>query len=180
MNSNEERGCGNGGHCNNCCAACLKTNSESVFSKLIKSELEFLMEEKQTIKFKPGETILKQNTTSTHVVCMKKGYAKVYIEGMKGKMLILKIIGDHDFITGGGIFANNIRHFTVSAITDVECCFIDSEKILNLFSTNSEFAIKQYHDKYESLIIKHSGKPDPKIYARPCSRFASLFKKQCL
>jgi CRP/FNR family transcriptional regulator len=113
------------------------------------------MENRQNIRFKPGETILKQNTSATHVVCMKRGLAKVYIEGMNGKSLILKIIGDLDFITGGGIFANNIRHFTVSAISEVECCFIDSERILKLFSVNSDFAVelmKQHNNQNNELL----------------------------
>jgi CRP/FNR family transcriptional regulator len=114
-----------------------------------------LMENRQNIRFKPGETILKQNTSASHVVCMKRGLAKVYIEGMNGKSLILKIIGDLDFITGGGIFANNVRHFTVSAISEVECCFIDSDKILQLFSINSEFAIElmKHHNNQNNELL---------------------------
>lgn len=137
------------------CVGCLNNNPRSVFSKLSKDELEMLMENRQNIRFKPGETILKQNTSATHVVCMKRGLAKVYIEGMNGKSLILKIIGDLDFITGGGIFANNIRHFTVSAISEVECCFIDSERILKLFSVNSDFAVelmKQHNNQNNELL----------------------------
>jgi CRP/FNR family transcriptional regulator, polysaccharide utilization system transcription regulator len=137
------------------CVGCLNNNPRSVFSKLSKDELEMLMENRQNIRFKPGETILKQNTSATHVVCMKRGLAKVYIEGMNGKSLILKIIGDLDFITGGGIFANNIRHFTVSSISEVECCFIDSERILRLFSVNSDFAVelmKQHNNQNNELL----------------------------
>lgn len=138
-----------------CCAGCLKEDRGCVFSKLSKEEMEMLMENKQSIRFNQGETILKQNTSSTHVVCMKKGLAKVYIEGMNGKSLILKIIGELDFITGGGIFANNTRHFTVSAITEVECCFIDSERVLKLFALNNDFAIelmKQHNHQNNELL----------------------------
>ncbi|NQU84487.1 MAG: Crp/Fnr family transcriptional regulator, partial [Mariniphaga sp.] len=138
-----------------CCTGCLKENPRSVFAKLSRDELEMLMENKQSISFSPGETILKQNTSSTHVVCMKKGLAKVYIEGMNGKKLILKIIGDFDFITGGGIFANNVRHFTVTAVNAVDCCFIDSEKILKLFEKNSDFAIElmKYHNNQNNELL---------------------------
>jgi CRP/FNR family transcriptional regulator, polysaccharide utilization system transcription regulator len=138
-----------------CCAGCLKNDSECVFSKLSKDEMTMLMENKQRIHFKPGETILKQNTSSTHVVCMKGGLAKVYVEGMNGKSLILKIIGDLDFITGGGIFSNNIRQFTVSAITEVECCFINSERILKLFALNIDFAIElmKLHNRQNNELV---------------------------
>lgn len=145
--------------CMNCseggCAGCLNNNSGSVFSRLSREELEALMENRQNVRFKPGETILKQNTSSTHVVCMKRGLAKVYIEGMNGKSLILKIIGDLDFITGGGIFANNTRHFTVTAISEVDCCFIDSERILKLFALNSDFAIElmKHHNTQNNELL---------------------------
>ncbi|VAW23666.1 hypothetical protein MNBD_BACTEROID01-1717 [hydrothermal vent metagenome] len=136
---------------NNCCAVCVEEHQSSVFSILPKEDLDILMENKQEISFKPGETILKQNTSSTHVVCIKKGIAKVYIEGVKGRCLILKLISDLDFITGGGIFANHTRHFTVTAITDVECCLINSEQILKLFSKNSEFALEILkHHNYQN------------------------------
>jgi len=140
---------------NNCCAVCVKEHQSSVFSILQKEDLDILMENKQEILFKPGETILKQNTSSTHVVCIKKGLAKVYIEGMKGKSLIIKLIGDLDFITGGGIFANHTRRFTVSALTNVECCFINSEQILKLFSKNSEFALEimKYHNDQNNQML---------------------------
>ncbi|MBN1819335.1 MAG: Crp/Fnr family transcriptional regulator [Prolixibacteraceae bacterium] len=138
-----------------CCARCFHNDSQSVFSRLTKDDLEVLMGNRQSIRFSSGETILKQNTSSTHVVCMKRGLAKVYIEGMNGKKLILKIIGELDFICGGGIFANNVRHFTVSALTDVECCFIDSERILRLFSENSNFAIElmKHHNEQNSALL---------------------------
>lgn len=137
------------------CAACLNDSPRGIFCTLPKEELKHLMEERQCIRFNPGETILKQNTSATHVVCMRKGLAKVYIEGMNGKRLILKIIGELDFITGGGIFVNNTRHFTVTAITEVECCFIDSEKILRLFENNSNFAIElmKHHNRQNNELL---------------------------
>lgn len=138
-----------------CCEVCGKENQNSIFSKLPKEELEVLMNNKQSVHFNPGETILKQNTSSTHVVCIKKGLAKVYIEGMKGRSLILKLISDLDFITGGGIFANNTRNFTVAAITEVECCFIDSKRVLKLFASNSDFAIDllKHHNSQNNELL---------------------------
>ncbi len=129
--------------CNdNCCFSCLKTEGDNLFQSLSEDELKFLMDDKLGVCFKPGETILKQNTSTTHVICVKQGIAKVYIEGINGKNLILKIIGKNDFITGGGIFENSIRHFTVTAISQVNCCFISADKLLKLFAKNNAFAIE--------------------------------------
>lgn len=124
-----------------CCVACFEDQGGSLFKSLSKSELELLVENKQQVTFKAGETILKQNTVSSHIVCLRRGITKVYVESGKGKSLILRLIKDSGMITSGGIFSQNVRQFTVSAVTEVECCFINSEKILHLFSSNGDFAI---------------------------------------
>ena len=37
---------------------------------------------------------------------------------------------------------DEVRHFTAQAVTEVECCFIDSEKIYELISKNNRFAFE--------------------------------------
>ena len=137
-----------GNECNNCektsiCCErnCFKEFETNIFRQLHKHELDFLVEEKQQISYNAKETIIKQNTSSPFVVCMREGIAKVYVEGDKGKNLIVKIIRKGDFISGGGLFNGNIQHFTISAITPVRCCLIDSSKLTKLFSENSKFAV---------------------------------------
>lgn len=101
-----------------------------------------LIEEKRHVHFKAGETIIKQNTSASHVVCIKSGLAKIIAEGEGDKKLILRLVTTHSILTGGGIFINEVRHFTVQAVTELDCCFIDSEKIFELVSRNSQFAFE--------------------------------------
>ncbi|BBE16720.1 transcriptional regulator, Crp/Fnr family [Aquipluma nitroreducens] len=101
-----------------------------------------LVKEKRHVTFNAGETILKQNTSASHVVCIKRGLAKIIAEGDGDKKLILRLVATHSILTGGGIFIDEIRHFTVQAVTQVDCCFIDSEKIYELVSNNSQFAFE--------------------------------------
>lgn len=125
-----------------CCEKnCFQEFETNIFKQLTNYELNFLVEEKQQIAYKAKETIIKQNTSSPFVVCMRSGLAKVYVEGERGKNLIVKIIGKGDFISGGGLFNGNIQHFTISAITPVKCCLIDSSKLTRLFSENNKFAV---------------------------------------
>jgi CRP/FNR family transcriptional regulator len=125
-----------------CCARCFNEGEDSIFNCLTKEELELLVKEKRHIHFNAGETILKQNTSASHVVCIKRGLAKIIAEGDGDKKLILRLVATHSILTGGGIFVEEIRHFTVQAVTEVECCFIDSEKIYELVSKNSQFAFE--------------------------------------
>jgi CRP-like cAMP-binding protein len=126
----------------NCCARCFYEDEDNIFNCLTKEELDSLVKEKRHVHFNVGETILKQNTSASHMVCIKRGLAKVLSEGDGDKKLILSLVATHSILTGGGIFTNEVRHFTVQAVTEVECCFIDSEKILELASGNSRFAFE--------------------------------------
>ena len=125
-----------------CCARCFDEGEDSIFNCLTTEELESLVKGKRHVHFKAGETILKQNTSASHVVCIKRGLAKIIAEGDGEKKLILRLVATHSILTGGGIFIEEIRHFTVQAVTEVECCFIDSEKIFELVSKNSQFAFE--------------------------------------
>ena len=143
VNNSNDKNCLDCNKKQNCCNSnCFHDEELNIFRHLTESELEFLVERKQQIKYKTGETIIKQNTTSTYVVCVREGLAKVFIEGDKGKNLIVKIIGKGDFITGGGLFNGNVHHFTITAITPVVCCLIDSGKLTQLFTQNSNFAVE--------------------------------------
>lgn len=138
-----------------CSVSCFTEKEENIFKNLTEEELHFLVEEKQRICYNEGETIIKQNTSSTFVVCMRSGYAKVYVEGDKGKNLIVKIVGKGDFISGGGLFNGNVQHFTISAITNVVCCLIDASKLNKLFSENNKFAVEllRNHTKQNNYLL---------------------------
>ena len=139
-NSRVEESCTKCG--DSCCARCFDIGDENIFNCLTEEQLKMLVIEKRHVHFKAGETILKQNTSASHVVCIKSGLAKIIAEGAGDKKLILRLVTTHSILTGGGIFINEIRHFTVQAVTEVECCFIDSDKIYELVSKNSQFAFE--------------------------------------
>jgi len=125
-----------------CCAKCFDEGEESIFNCLTTEELDLLVKEKRHIHFNAGETILKQNTSASHIVCIKSGLAKILSEGDGNKNLILKLVTTHSILTGGGLFVDEVRNFTVQAVTEIECCFIDSDKIYELVSRNSQFAFE--------------------------------------
>ena len=127
---------------NDCCFNRRECGDTHIFNHLTREELHFLMGNKRQIKFKPGETVLKQNTPLTHVICIRSGLAKVVSEGPKGKNLILQIIKENNIFTGGGAIIDDFRHFSIVAVTDLECCFIDTNKLFELLAKNSTFAIE--------------------------------------
>jgi len=138
-----------------CCKACFRSDDTNILKTLESQELEYLVDEKQQISYKPGETIIKQNTSSTYVICIRKGLAKVYVEGIKGKNLIVRLISNLDFVTGGDLFNGNIQNFTISAITPVTCCLINASKLSQLFSENNRFAVAllRHHTKQNNALL---------------------------
>ncbi len=132
-----------------CCLNCLPEAESSIFECLSKEDMDYLMTSRRNVVFNPGETIIKQNTSTTHFVCMKKGLAKVVAEGSTGKNVIMRLISTHNLVTAGGVISDDIRHFTVTALTTVECCFIDSSRLNTLLARNSRFAYEllKYNNK---------------------------------
>lgn len=126
---------------NDCCFNRRDCGDTHIFNNLTKEELHFLMDNKRQIQFRPGETVIKQNTPLTHLICIRSGLAKVVSEGPKGKNLILQIIKENNIFTGGGAIVDDFRHFTVAAVTNVDCCFIDTSKLFVLLTKNSTFAV---------------------------------------
>lgn len=124
-----------------CCLNRHNCGTTHIFNNLSKDELRSIMDNKRQIKFHAGETITKQNTPLTHLICIRSGLAKVVSEGPKGKNLIVEIIKDNNIFTGGGTIIDDSHHFTVAALTDIECCFIETSKIFTVLSVNSSFAL---------------------------------------
>ena len=140
---------------NCCCKGCFEEDEYSIFKSLSDEEMEFLLDGKQQINYNAGETIIKQNTASTYVICIKNGLGKLYVEGAKGKNSIVKLLKERDFITGGGLFNGNIQQFTISALTPLTCCLIESSKIVKLFADNNNFATElvRYHTKQSNNLL---------------------------
>ena len=137
-----------------CCKTCFGAEGGRMFKSLTIEELNLLTDNKRKVVFRPGETILKQNTGSSHLVCVRKGIAKLFVEGIKEKNLILKIIRDSDIIISGGMLTQSTRPFTVTAISEVECCFITTDKVLELLQTNTNFAVaflEKYHQQFNQI-----------------------------
>ena len=137
-----------------CCKTCFGAEGGRMFKTLSREELNILTDNKRQVKFKPGETVLKQNTGSSHLICIRRGMAKLFVEGVREKNLILKIIKDSDIIISGGVLTQSTRPFTVTAISELECCFISSEKVFDLLQTNTNFAIsflEKYHQQFNQM-----------------------------
>jgi CRP/FNR family transcriptional regulator, polysaccharide utilization system transcription regulator len=119
---------------------CVDCNCKtSVFGKLSVPELELMNENRFEVSFKAGEVMFKQGTPASHFLCITKGLAKIYIEGL-GKNLILGLVKPVEYIFGPGIYVDNRHHFSASAVEDSSACLVDANTYKQLVRKNPDFA----------------------------------------
>jgi CRP/FNR family transcriptional regulator len=90
--------------------------------------------------FRPGETILKQGSPTSNALFIAEGMAKTYIEGLNGKNFILSIALPGRLILGPGAFVDSRQSYSVSAISNVQACFINFDIFKQLVRVNGAFA----------------------------------------
>jgi CRP/FNR family transcriptional regulator len=111
-----------------------------MFQLLSKEELKRIDDHKFEVKFRKGEIIRKQGTFLSHVISIKSGLAKLYIEGLNGRNLILRIVKASNYIGGPGMYFDQRHHYSVIALVDLSACFIDMQVFKDILHTNPEFA----------------------------------------
>ncbi len=138
-------------HCS-CCN--LKLN---IFRFLTDDELSQINKNRFEVHFNKGETIFKQGGPFTHVACITQGMAKVYLEGNKGKNVILKIMRPTEMVGGPGFPVDYRHHFSMTAITEARACFIDIHDFELMMKSNQQFAME---------FLKHLNKATINIYEK--------------
>ncbi len=122
---------------NDCSLCHVKFNG---FETLNEDELNAFKESHCKVVYQKGETITKEGTRCNNIICIKKGYAKLFIKGLEKKNIIIKVLKEGDFIVSPGLFTDDLNHFSVSAITEVDTCLISIEAFTSAFRNNNRFA----------------------------------------
>ena len=125
------------------CKSCDECNRRSeLFSLLNSEELEVLNQDRFEVTFKAGENIAKQGTTLTHIINLTTGYAKLYIEGINDRNLLLNLVGPYTILGGPGVFTDHRYHFSVTALEPTSVCFINAGNFKKIIYSNAVFTAK--------------------------------------
>lgn len=119
------------------CKHCFKKSP--LFSLLTTSELDSLNETRLEVTFKKGEIIYKQGTPLTHIVIINEGLGKIYLEGVKGRNLILSYTQQYELNGGVGVFVDQRHHSSLMAVTDCGACFIEINAFKKVLRSNAVF-----------------------------------------
>ncbi len=123
------------------CKTCDTCNQKSpLFNMLNSAELEVLNTDRFEVVFNPGENIIKQGTAASHLVSLTSGIAKIYLEGMDRKNIILDLIRPWRIFGSPGIFTDMRYHYSVASLTETSACFIPVENFKKIFRMNPDFA----------------------------------------
>lgn len=122
-------------HCKDC------FNKLPIFNTLTKEQFEQINKVRCEVKFHPGEVLFKQGTVMTHIAVLTKGLAKIYIEGLGSRKLIIRFARPVTMIGGPGFFTDYKNHISVLAVEETEACFIDVQTLTKLIKQNKDFAI---------------------------------------
>lgn len=128
-------------HIKNCSICCCE-EKPPLFQVLTDEEYEKLFKNRKEIVYSPQENIFKQGTPLTHIACIRRGYAKIYVERPSGRNLIVKILKPAELAGGMGILVDYTHHFTVTAMTEVHCCLIKVEDFVTALENSRQFSLE--------------------------------------
>jgi CRP/FNR family transcriptional regulator len=137
------------------CRNCEDCNRRSELFKLLNpEEIQIINEDRFEVQFKSGENIAKQGTNLTHIINLTSGIAKIYIEGINDRNLLLNLIGPDSIIAGPGVFTDQRFHFSITALEPSSVCFISVDNFKKVINTNAQFTVKylEYLNLKQSLL----------------------------
>ncbi|MEN8137912.1 MAG: Crp/Fnr family transcriptional regulator [Bacteroidota bacterium] len=111
------------------------------FDMLTDEEMEALEQSKLIVRYKKGEVIAKQGSSSSDILFLQDGFVKFYKEYPNTRTLSL-IERKCNFIGLYSLFVETSTQYTLVALTDVVVCSFSKSLFEKLMHKNNAFAIE--------------------------------------
>jgi CRP-like cAMP-binding protein len=144
---------------------CLQAFCGNISScQLTKEDIDLLNSHRVEVKYNKGEMICKQGTFANHLIYIKEGLSKSYLEEDQNVQIICVnpgncILGIQS-LTSPGIF-----HYSVAALEDVYTCLFEMDVVKEIALRNPGFAFSLLNRANEAQVLTYD-------------RFFSLTMKQ--
>ncbi len=92
------------------------------------------------VRYEKKEVIFRQNTRTSHIMCLKSGLVKIYKEGRNNRFIILKIAQEGEFIGLMSIYGSDMHQYSATAIQTSDICFVDIGVFNKILKSNGDFA----------------------------------------
>jgi CRP-like cAMP-binding protein len=123
------------------CSCSYKTpDCPKAFLKLSEQESEKLFRRRREVVYQPQELIVKQSTSLTHLICIKSGFVKQYVETTNGKHLIFNVLTNPHAIGFCDFLLDEPISYSVAALTEVTTCLVPIEDLRAIVSANPKLA----------------------------------------
>ena len=121
---------------NDCNLCAIKSKA---VSKLSAEEIEKLSFSCALVKFRHGDSLIRQGTFSTNVAYMRSGLAKIHIAGPYHEQIV-RIVKAPSYLGLPTTFGDKIIQYSATAIEPSEVCFIDIDTFRYLLKVNHDFS----------------------------------------
>lgn len=108
-------------------------------SKLSAEEIEKLSFSCAFVKFRKGDSLIRQGTFSTNVAYLRSGLAKIHIAGPYHEQIV-RIVKAPSYLGLPTTFGDKINQYSVTVIEEAEVCFIDINTFRYLLKVNHDFS----------------------------------------
>ena len=121
---------------NDCKVCAIKSKAAS---KLSEEEIEKLSFSCALVKFRKGDSLIRQGTFSTNVAYLRSGLAKIHIAGPYYEQIV-RIVKAPSYMGLPTTFGDKINQYSVTVIEAAEVCFIDINAFRYLLKVNHDFS----------------------------------------
>jgi len=111
------------------------------FQQLTEEQMHRVDERRAELTYKKGELLSKQGMLMSHVIFIRKGFVKLYLEN-EGEVTIISIAKPGTFIGVQALYGEQVFPFSAEALTDAEVCLKDIGVFRDLVMENAGFAQK--------------------------------------
>lgn len=119
--------------------------------------------------YKKNENICKQGSNISDALFLIRGSAKLFIEGLNGKNLILYIIKPQTYLGLLSSFESTNYSYSVTALEECEICNINSELVKKIYTSNQSLLINTnnaFGNSMDNLLKKITSLTQKQIRAR--------------
>ncbi len=123
------------------CEKCVIRDLNSLIT-VPSDELLGISKNKTTLHIKRGEVIFSEGASLKGVYCLRNGKCKLTKLAPNGKEQIVRFIKKGELVGHRSVISNSVAHLTVTALEEMDVCFIPKNEIIDLFKKNSEFSFE--------------------------------------
>lgn len=113
----------------------------NTLKSLTKDELKKMSDHKDSMSFKKGDILFSEGNVLSGVYCIKEGVCKLSRLSENGKEQIVKFIKGGDMLGYRSVLSEEPVTLTVTALKDMEACFIPKKDIFDSIRENPKFSI---------------------------------------